>query len=801
MRFREGRSPQKFLFALLLAFYAVTLSVAYLEEASHFDEMLSGVGWRQGHVWPTTEQARQAGLRFGSQVIAVNGVDVDPEVPSDTGPPWRLTNGATNHLQVKLPNGQTETLQISVVKNSAFYTWQYVRLPLLVGFVYVAVGVVTFILRPWERQSSAILSTSVLIGCWLSFNFTERFVPRAELTEMLGFFLNGVIVAVPFHMGLTFPIAHPVYLKRPGILALLYSACCIGFVAMFSWMNRINMNQVWRLGELIVTGCALAGVIFFIRRTAQAALHPPDRLTRQRARVLLLAAIIAFGPVILTSVAQPLFNRLMIDRRLLFIPMVVFPLTMMYTVFRHDVFTTRSVVQRSVVYTVASVIALIGAFVLITLVNGILDRNLQDFAPILSGVILALFMLPMLFAAPVVDRWFTDRLYPKRKQLPALLREIADEFAAATSIENIMDILIRAPERTCDATSAGVIFFPGAAGEHGQYHSTLGTQAIDADRLSEAAIFQFLRTTKRRIRRFTVSAAPHFEAIREESLAVIDSIIGHTLLPILRRDTVIGALIIGPRERNDDYNTDELEALQTLVQQAVLALVRNEALDRIRTHDQEVADMKRVLPPHVVDTVIAKGGVSAFRTRRKPVTVFFCDLRGFTGFSDSVEPEEVMHTLSQFHSAMGRRIQQFGGTLEHFAGDGFMVFFNDPEDDPDHVIHAASMAAAMRKDVTRLRAEWQRKGYGLDVGMGIHTGYATCGFVGYEGRHDYAVIGNVTNLAARLCDHAQGGEILVSQKVVTELGGKFVTEPVGEISLRGFHLPQLTFRVLEAARV
>jgi class 3 adenylate cyclase len=148
---------------------------------------------------------------------------------------------------------------------------------------------------------------------------------------------------------------------------------------------------------------------------------------------------------------------------------------------------------------------------------------------------------------------------------------------------------------------------------------------------------------------------------------------------------------------------------------------------------------------------------------------------------------------------MGVRVAEFAGTLERFAGDGFMVFFNDPVDQPDHVDLAVKMALAMREDVSELRTGWMRRGYEIGVGMGIHTGYATCGFIGYEGRRDYGVIGNVTNLAARLSDRASAGEILISARVEGELGTPFQSEPIGDIELKGFVQAQSAHRLVGRA--
>jgi class 3 adenylate cyclase len=155
-----------------------------------------------------------------------------------------------------------------------------------------------------------------------------------------------------------------------------------------------------------------------------------------------------------------------------------------------------------------------------------------------------------------------------------------------------------------------------------------------------------------------------------------------------------------------------------------------------------------------------------------------------------------MSTLAEYHATMGRRVAEHAGTLERFAGDGFMVFFNDPVDQPDHAERAAHMVLAMRDDMARLREGWRRKGYQIDLGIGLHTGYATCGFVGYEGRREYSVIGNVTNLAARLCEAAAPGEILLSARVCAELGNGFLVEPAGALTLKGFHQACEAYRLL-----
>jgi class 3 adenylate cyclase len=205
--------------------------------------------------------------------------------------------------------------------------------------------------------------------------------------------------------------------------------------------------------------------------------------------------------------------------------------------------------------------------------------------------------------------------------------------------------------------------------------------------------------------------------------------------------------------------------------------------------------LKRFFSPQLADAIVQGGAEDPLRTHRREVTVVFADLRGFTAFAEAAEPEEVMAVLRQYHEEMGRLILAHEGTLERFTGDGLMVFFNDPIPVPDAPSRAVRMAVAMRDRVAELAVTWRRQGYDLDLGLGIAHGYATLGAIGFEGRWDYAALGTVTNLAARLCGEARGGQILVASRVLATLDGLVDSEPLGERALRGFSRPVPVFSV------
>jgi class 3 adenylate cyclase/CheY-like chemotaxis protein len=210
---------------------------------------------------------------------------------------------------------------------------------------------------------------------------------------------------------------------------------------------------------------------------------------------------------------------------------------------------------------------------------------------------------------------------------------------------------------------------------------------------------------------------------------------------------------------------------------------------------QRVNRLKRYLSPQIAETILGEDK-DLFKSHRREITVVFLDLRGFTAFSDSAEPEEVMDVLRSYHAEMGQVIFQFGGTLERFAGDGIMIFFNDPIPCPDHAEKAVRMALQMQAKVKELRRNWSKTGYELDLGIGMAVGYATLGNIGFEGRLDYGAIGNVTNLAARLCGEAKAGQILTNQKTLSKIEHVVEVEALEELQLKGVNRPVAAFNIV-----
>jgi adenylate cyclase len=232
--------------------------------------------------------------------------------------------------------------------------------------------------------------------------------------------------------------------------------------------------------------------------------------------------------------------------------------------------------------------------------------------------------------------------------------------------------------------------------------------------------------------------------------------------------------------RRLEEQATELAALNRTLEERVAAQV-----DEI----ERIGRLKRFLAPQIVETIVSSGGETILDHHRRDIVVLFCDMRGFTAFAETAEPEDVMAVLGEYHDALGPLIHRYEGTLDRFAGDGLIVFFNDPVPCPDPALRAVRLAVAMREAVTALARSWAGRGHEIGFGVGIAQGYATLGRIGFADRFDYSAIGTVTNLAARLCDEARDGQILVTRRIAAAIDNLAEFESLGDLALKGLSRP------------
>ena len=781
MSLRDGTLGQQLRFAALVAVALLGLVLSVGDKVSRLGT--ANVGWLMDGVYvsPTRREASEAGLRGGGRALSINGIQLpDGLVHGHTmGPGLRTEDGAINTLRLRTPGGVEREISLPVrawTLEDFIFTEGATD---LIGLLFLAVGVIAFAFRPYEPPSWALLSLCSLAGGVL----LTTLLPVDDLHPWVSrYFLVvvGFVAYVPLHTALAFPIVHPVLVRRPRILWLIYAAGATqALFNLTAW--HMDYAGVFAYTRTVGSTVLMLGIFALVARCLQLALHTRDPLVAQRARILLAGSLLGSVPIAVVQFLREIFGAIEIDNRFLLWPLGIFVFALARVTVRPALMNARIAVRKAVLYT-AAVAILTGCAML-----------LASMRPYFVAALL----FPLLYFWPRFEARLNRRLYPERARFPLLLHEMGDALGGAESASAVLDLLAAAPARLCDARSAVAFLLANGAGGAETVRAR-GIRIDQARPLGDELIVQLMRATRRSIDRAQLAVEPQYVNIRAECEAGFARLGAVLLLPLVHDQRVLGALAVGARVSGDPYEPEDIHALDTACQQNVQALMRVAVSERLRARELEFADLKRFFPPQIIDQVMAQGGAAELGSQRKLVTVLFADLRGFTSFSDSVEPEEVIATLDEYHTAMGARIAEFEGTLEHFAGDGFMVFFNDPLDQPDHVDRAARMALAMRDDVERLRLAWMRKGYNIHVGMGIHSGYATCGFIGYEGRRDYAVIGNVTNLAARLSDAAGPGEVLISARSYGELRG-FLAEPAGDLTLKGFHQPQPALKLLALA--
>jgi adenylate cyclase len=282
-------------------------------------------------------------------------------------------------------------------------------------------------------------------------------------------------------------------------------------------------------------------------------------------------------------------------------------------------------------------------------------------------------------------------------------------------------------------------------------------------------------------------------------------------VPMRRENELVGAFVIYRTEVRP-FTNKQIELVQNFAAQAVIAIENARLLNDLNKLNQQLEQrvtdqvseiermsrLRRFLPPQVADLIVTSGTEKQLESHRREITALFCDLRGFTGFSESSDPEDVMALLREYHAVIGEIVNKYGGTLERYAGDGVMVVFNDPIPVDNPALQAVQMALEMRTAIGALTGKWRRLGHEIGFGIGVAHGFATLGTIGFEGRFDYAAIGTVSNVASRLCDEAKPGQILISPRVLMAVEDAISVEPVGEFKLKGISRPLATYNVLSA---
>jgi class 3 adenylate cyclase len=377
-----------------------------------------------------------------------------------------------------------------------------------------------------------------------------------------------------------------------------------------------------------------------------------------------------------------------------------------------------------------------------------------------------------------------QNLREQQRALTGVLRAIA----RSAGLPAVLDEVVAACRRLCEADNGALWLL-----EDELLHSVAHEGGAGAARYDSQHPHAVDRTTMAGRVAFTRSTIHIADILDDREYAYQGPRAFRSMLgaPVMVEEELIGAVVVVRAEQRP-FTDDQIALLQTFANQAAIAIANArliEAVERQRT------ELSRFISPQVAKLISSKDGEQLLAGHRAYISCLFCDLRGFTAFAETAAPEELFEVLRAYHKTLGELIPAYDGTLEHFAGDGVMVFFNDPLTVEEHELQAIRLAVAARERVGELAQGWRKRGTELGLGIGIEAGYATLGRIGFEGRYDYGVLGPVTNLASRLSTRATGGQILIGPRVFAAVEEAVDSTPVGELELKGFRRPILAYEV------
>ena len=729
-------------------------------------------------VWLPEWEGFRKGLEVGDIIVAVDGQPVTRASELDR---IVLSSSPGEDLSYTVVRGAREiefTIPVSLFTQRDYLA--IFSLFMFLGFAFFAIGLIVFYLKPRSLASWSFLLFGASVGI-TSASVPEFCTNHRDILPLVGWPLVGPSLLL---VSLYFPVT----VERRGRLAtaLLVATPLVGLFYFYSFWSDVSLFMVADSVFLVhAVSCAAYGVFLMCRSF----LRTPDPLTRQKGKAVLFGFVAAVVGTLIAVVGTFVTKTMNIYHYYWLLPAVfMVPVSVGYAIVKHNLFDVDLLIRRSVTYFLVSGIVVALFFGLIAALSiGLqyVTGQSSQLAAVISTLLLVMIFRPL---RDRIDRLVDRRFFREKYEYRATIQKASEALVSIIELEPLLGKLIDTVIEALRIEQGAILLrqeepagFAIAIARNREASDTASVLGVDHP------IVRRLESGGKSIQVNDVQELDEFDEDREHILRMMGELNIVLLIPVFYERRLIGIFDLSAKKSGAWYSSEDIDLLQTLM--------NNTAVSIVNARKVEESKVARFLSPRLAKAMI-HGYEELTRIKRKRLTVFFSDIRGFTALSDEIEPEETVDLLKHYLSEMTALIHEYEGTLDKFMGDGIMVFFGDPVDQEDHAARAVKMSVAMQKKMGELRAQWSRAGRKpLSIGIGINTGYVTVGGIGSEHHLDYTVIGNQVNLAARLESVAAGGEIIVSQATYGEVADLVEVEDRGEVTVKGLARPVKIYRV------
>jgi len=753
---------------------------------------------------PASWTGAQAGLHHNDQVIRFDGIEFRGSQHFYEYAAERPEGAPIGYL-LQSPSGRLERVKVPTMR----LEWpDFVKLFVLadlLGGSLLLFGLIVYGLKPEHPASAAFLSLGVT-GNALFASQVGALVSSSTWLQLLMVASLPLFAASLAHLDLVFPVVRPLVQERPRVILLPYLISILALIpfALFSGHPVVTTKGGHFLlpivygplyGPLGLILCLLPTVVLVwssLRYYQQA----DTPLARQRSR-LTLAGVIACFPAVVVLVTLSEVGAINVSLGLLGLPVWVFLATIGYAIVRYRLLDIRVAVGRGVLKLGVIALVTLAYTALAAAFGGALSAVHLPESPVAVAAFIGVALIGYAIVHERLSSWGERTFFPERQRMLEELGALGQRLGLLTRGTEVAQTVVEAVRGLLRVEQIHMLVRERAA-TGVLYRSLAGSQGVQAREgvavEGENDLVTLLKSTRTELFRDELLEDRRLAAMRSGGIRTFDRLQARVLIPCFHADDLVAILALGAKRANEPYTAQDMNWLRAVAAQAASALTRASLIGERQMRQLVAAELKRFFSPAIAEDMVERGLSDEYR--RREVSIVVTDLRGFTNFAERAEPEDLMDLLRQYHSVVGPLVFDHGGTITQFSGDGIVIIFGDPVQTADHAAKAAATALRVREALEPLFEAWASKGFNLGLGVGISTGFATCGYVGFEGRREYTALGKVVNTAARLCDSANPGQILATLRTVTATGASFRWEPVGSLSLKGLAEPVAAFNLV-----